>query len=150
MKTAQSSGILRIQHRVPLGGGSAARSSRRKEVNGLQEELHLPRKGRLRWILEKGISTEGWGGDAEKQVPPQGCHQPFFSARVTQGDKRLWQRPRCTWGHRDGGPGSKEDLILNRLLTGRGSQTPPPPASSPHPRGHRWGSSHVGALPTLA
>ena len=113
-------------------------------MSGLEEGLHLPRKGKLRRILEKGISTEGWGGDAEKQTPAQGCHQPFFSARVTPGDKWLWQRPPCTWGHRDGGPGSKDDLTPNRLLTGRGSQTPLLPASSPHPRGHRRGRQPRG------
>lgn len=30
-----------------------------EEVNGMEEELHIPRRGSLWWILEKWVRTEG-------------------------------------------------------------------------------------------
>ena len=44
-----------------------------------------------------------------------------------------------------------DDPVLNCLPAGQGSQTPLLPASSPNPKGHRWGGGgDTGALPALA
>lgn len=74
----------------------------------------------------KGDKYGGVGRRCREAGPSSGLPPALLFCQGYPGGQTVMAEASLHMGTQGWWPGSKEDLILNRLLTGRGSQTPPP------------------------